>query len=105
MLPLFGTAVHAVLPHQDETDEKDAFDLNQDGEQRKGKRIEDRHPAVRHRIEQQPGAEPDDMQQNKRETADKAADGVAELFDPRMAGLELLLLLSDGLDVFLNVGR
>jgi hypothetical protein len=61
--------------------------------------------GIDNRVEQQPSPKPDQVQQNEGKTAHKAADRVAQPFDPRVAGLKLLLLLGNGLDMFLNVYR
>ncbi len=53
--------------------------FDDDGEERKGERVESRKPAVRNCIKQKPKAKPYDVQNNEREASNEAADQMPKL--------------------------
>ena len=103
VVALVCAAAHAGLAHEDEAGEQNGFKGEDGAKQRKRGGVEVPDGSDGQRIDCDPCAKDDDMEQNEGEAAGEGRDGIGEALGGRAASQELLLVLGDEVDVLLDV--
>jgi hypothetical protein len=102
MVTLVGAAAQASLAHENEAGKQYCFESEDCAKQGIGRRIEVAN-GCRKSVYCDPTSEDDDVQHDEREAPRERRDRVAEALYMRAASEELLLVLGDDIDVFLDV--
>ena len=99
-----GFAGHAVLLHEDEGAEQDAFDRNDHGEQDEGVRIKGSDDGQDAGIDEEPEQEPNGVEADEKHGAGKVCDEVGDALGKGAVTFGVPLERGDGADVGLQGG-
>jgi len=98
----FGLARHAILAHQDEDGEDDAFRGDDQSEDAEGEGVEGSYAGDHVEVDGGPGEHEKELQQEKSYAADEFCDGFADALGDGAAFERVLFEFGDGFDVVLR---